>query len=88
MIGLVLRFTIGAGLCFSFIKGSFDSFIGLDSSSPPLPKLWLPLDTIGLFSENFPFIQLPSLDISLPFITMHIGLLKHAKGIYIFGKEF
>lgn len=29
-----------------------------------------------------------SIDISLPFITMHIGLLKHAKGIYIFGKEF
>lgn len=29
-----------------------------------------------------------SIDINLPFISMHIGLLKHAKGVYIFGKEF
>jgi len=29
-----------------------------------------------------------SLDISLPFLTISIGLLKHAKGIDIFGKNF
>lgn len=29
-----------------------------------------------------------SIDIELPFITMHIGLLSHAKGVDIFGKEF
>lgn len=29
-----------------------------------------------------------SLDIILPFITMSIGLVKYAKGIDIFGKEF
>ena len=27
-----------------------------------------------------------SLDISLPFITIHIAITKHAKGVYIFGK--
>jgi hypothetical protein len=29
-----------------------------------------------------------SIDINLPFITIHIGLLSHAKGIDIFGKKF
>jgi hypothetical protein len=29
-----------------------------------------------------------SIDISLPFVTIHIGLLSHAKGVDIFGKYF
>jgi hypothetical protein len=29
-----------------------------------------------------------SLDISLPFMTMHIAISKHAKGVEIFGKYF
>ena len=29
-----------------------------------------------------------SLDISLPFITMHIAIAKYAKGFEIFGKYF
>jgi len=29
-----------------------------------------------------------SLDVHLPFITMRLGRLKHARGVDFFGKEF
>lgn len=29
-----------------------------------------------------------SVDINLPFLSIHIGLLSDAKGVCIFGKEF